>query len=181
MASQNCNYPLFVPPLELAKKPRKEWSAKESILYKEWLLGSSDMRIECLCQKSGLLDAGDPAEVIDQFGSFVAESLKVSASCSDETSELKLSNLDLALCADMGLLVAKKLLQSREENLRWEVIRKPKSAFSYNLPVIFGFENGTYLDPIGGSISEGRSVLRGKKTYTVWREMFEYWRSLSGS
>ena len=48
---------------------------------------------------------------------------------------------------------------------------------SFNLPVLVGFNNGMYLDPVGGSIAEAIAVLRGDRDYRVRFGILEHWGS----
>lgn len=175
MTIRDLYYPLFVPPSDLACKPRRQWNVREAKAYRQWLLDISDHRLAYLCELSGLSASGDPREVLEAFGGFAAQNLKGETYNSERGSVSKLTNEDYALCADIGILFAKKLLQARCDSVGWVFFRKPRSAMSYNLPVISGFKDGTYVDPIGGAVSEGRGVLTGGKTHHIWREMFDFW------
>ena len=54
------------------------------------------------------------------------------------TSEPKLTNVGYAVAADMGLLVAKLLLEACRPKVEWMLVTKPKRDSSYHLPVLTG-------------------------------------------
>lgn len=74
----------------------------------------------------------------------------------------------------MGLLLA-TILQQENPGLMWDIVRKPKSDWSYNNPVLVGFCDGVPFDPVQISISQAFSVLAGTKDGTAWRQVFDYW------
>ena len=45
------------------------------------------------------------------------------------------------------------------------------------LPVLVGFNNGMYLDPVGGSIEDAIAVLRGDRDYRVRFGILGHWGS----
>jgi hypothetical protein len=74
-------------------------------------------------------------------------------------------------------LTAKLLLRASAGRLRWEVVRKPKSDISYNLPVLAGFSNNLTLDPVGGSVAEATAVLVGRRSGDAWARILDFWGS----
>ena len=168
------HYLPFVPPDHLANKERANWNQKEAKEYRDWLLSVQQARVEELLRRLDAPRAGKPAAHLDMLGSKVADLLGKSPFSEDSSGGRKLTKLGYALAADMGLLIAQYLLSVRPEKLKWEIVRKPKSELSYNLPVIAGFSNN-YLDPIGGSIAEASAILRGQRGPDAWRKIYEFW------
>jgi hypothetical protein len=196
-------YPLFIPPAELAEKDSREWSAKEAKSYLYWLLGVHQERIDGLLKFFGETLTAAPEDDLVRLGEQVAEAIKTSdfsrlvspipkkrfdfsqVPTSRETiSDFfryiscigpKLTDAGYALAADMGLLVAKFLLDECSDKVKWSIVRSPKSDVSYNLPVLIGFGK-LQLDPIGGSIAQTYGLLRGNKKPTVWQEIFTIWK-----
>ena len=167
-------YPLFAPPAHLSAKGRKNWTAREAKEYRDWLLGVFDDRIKSLITRLGVPFGDTPTEHLLSVGER-AKTLLLGAPFSEESpGGRKLTNLGYALAADLGLLVAKYLLDRAGDVLRWEIIRKPKSELSYNLPVLEGF-GFNYLDPIGGSTAEASAVLRGQRGADAWQRIYEFW------
>lgn len=167
-------YPLFIPPAHLSIKGRANWNAKEATEYREWLLGVIDKRTEELIKKLEEPSAGTPSEHLMALGRKVTPILFDIPFSEITPSGRRLTNNGYALAADMGLMVAKYLLQKLPDKLRWETIRKPKSELSYNLPVLKGFSLN-YLEPIGGSISEASAILRNQRGPDTWKRIYEFW------
>lgn len=170
-------YPPFIPPSRLSEKPHREWSKAEAEHYSEWLVGSIDVRTDALLNYFGL-DPGawEPRDLLMRLGALVAEHLG-DAQFSERQADgaTTLTNAGHALAADAGLLTAKLLLRATGRRLRWEVVRKPKSDLSYNLPVLAGFNHNLILDPVGGSIAEARAVLAGRGSGDAWARILDFW------
>jgi hypothetical protein len=87
----------------------------------------------------------------------------------------KLTNQGYALAADIGLLIARFLFEEVGASIRWEILRKPRTDISFNLPVITGFY--THFGPVGGMIAESYGILRGNKSGKILRQTFEFWKN----
>ena len=171
------DYPLFVPPEHLAEKGRRNWSAKEAKEYKAWLLGELDGRADALIVALCEPERPNPVEHLEALGQKAATLLAKVRFSEVSPRGPQLTNAGYALAADMGLLVARYLLRDAPEKLRWEVLRKPKSELSYNLPVLEGFSSTNYLEPVGGSIAEAYGVLRGARAADTWKRIYQVWMS----
>lgn len=167
-------YPLFIPPDHLTSKGRENWNAKEATEYREWLLEVLDERVEELAKGLEEPPGASPSDHLMALGEKAAALLETAPFSEEGPTGRRLTNTGYALAADMGLLVAKYLLQELPETLRWETIRKPKSELSYNLPVLEGF-SFNYLDPVGGSTAEASAILRGERRADTWKRMYEFW------
>jgi hypothetical protein len=168
------DYPLFVPPEHLVKKHPKEWSSEEAKEYKEWLLEVLDERVKYLIDTLGNFPSDALEDYLIMIGEQVVELLLSNDFSEAGQNGRKLNNRGYALAADMGLLVAKFLLEKHKNNVYWEIIKKPKTELSYNLPVLKGFRFN-YLDPISGSTAEASAILRGQRGADAWKKIFLFW------
>jgi hypothetical protein len=98
----------------------------------------------------------------------------VRAQFSTQGAAPALTNEGYSLAADAGLLLA-DLLQSATD-VTWQIVRRPKSDASYNLPVLAGFSNGLTLDPIGGSIGAARGLIKQICDAGEWSRIYDFWR-----
>lgn len=168
-------YPLFLPPEELAQKGRMNWSAPEADSYLQWMVGSLDSRTKQFLLYLGDLREASPETLLDQVGVRLAELLPQPQFSHGAPAKPELTNEGQALVCDAGLLVAQLLLKACPK-LCWNVVRRPKTDVSYNLPVLTGFGGRMTLDPVGGAIAESYALLRGQRKSDVWRRIFEFWR-----
>lgn len=164
-------YPMLIPPGHLSQTPVKAWSKGEADEYAAWLQSSLEDRTGNLLSFLRLSSDGSPDEVLEAAGRAVAGHLRSGPPFSDGTT---LSDRGRALAADLGLLSAMLLLRDAPV-IRWQVVRRPKSDMSYNLPVLVGFTNGLHLDPVGGSIAEASGLLRGNKGPDAWKRIYQWW------
>jgi hypothetical protein len=172
-------YPLFIPPSPLSEKPHREWSKAEAEDYRQWLTRSIDERADALLHYFRLdASALEPRDLLLRLGTLVADRL-----ADAEFSKLMpngprtLTNAGHALAADAGLVTARLLLRATAGRVRWEVVRKPKSDISYNLPVLAGFSNNLTIDPVGGSVAEAVAVLAGRRSGDAWARILDFWGS----
>ncbi len=168
------NYSLFIPPKPLSDLHPKKWTSKQANEYKEWLLGTMVARINFLLCFLNVLDNKNHSLL--SIGKKSTELFHTPEFNYEEGGIKRLNNQGYALAADLGLLVAQKLILSNEGKVYWSVLKKPKSELSYNLPVLQGFAFN-YLDPVGGSIAEASAVLRGDRDASAWNNIFEFWNS----
>ena len=168
-------YPLFVPPDAVVAKSHREWSKKEAQIYFDWLTGCLDQRVTNLLDFFGVSDSATSSarDLLVCVGEHVAQTLedpKYSEVALDGTRVL--TNMGYALAADMGLLTAKLLRDALSDTIQWEILRKPKSDVSYNLPILSGFGWDTY-DPVGVSIADAVAVLASRREPDVWAKVFD--------
>ncbi len=169
-------YPLFIPPMNLAEKKPALWSRQEAKEYYEWLLSQMQPRTDMLIEYFGICIKSSPEEYLLELGKSAADKLLCEPFSYVVTEKRQLSSCGYALSADMGLLVARYLLDESGNSIRWEILQKPKKELSYNLPVLIGFQNN-YLEPVGGSVAEANGLLRGKRSGNIWSRMFSHWLS----
>lgn len=169
-------YPLFIPPLELCSKDSREWNLQEARQYKDWQLASIDERVSFLLKFLNIPERDNQGveEFLSEVGNKVAQYLQQKEFSKCDSEEQDLTNKGYALAADMGLLLAKLLLEECRDKIRWRVLRRPKSHASYNLPVLEGFKLNP-LEPVGGSIAEAYGILRKNKDGNIWRDSYVYW------
>ena len=169
-------YPLFIPPLHLAKKNRRDWNKNEAAEYKDWMLGVSAQRVAMLYKWLNTPPGKfSPEQHLRELGAKAANLLKSGLFTVEKSGACSLSKYGYAIAADMGLAIAEYLFAVRQSDLEWEVVRKPRSDMSYNLPVIVGF-GGVYLEPVGGSVAEAHAILRGERDGGIWEKTYSYWR-----
>ena len=168
-------YPLFLGPEHLTLKARENWSAQEAKENLEWLLGISDARVEGLLERLGESWSDDPSSHLGTVGKKAVALLKKEPFSRQDPIGRSLTDIGLALAADLGLLVAKYLLREHAAKLKWEVRRKGRREFTFNLPVLTGFANNhnDHLDPIGVSISKSWAVLRGERDFGAWERLYQ--------
>ena len=126
---------------------------------------------------SGVTDLQSNEDFLRAMGTWAARTLPEHEFSSSSGEDAKLTDAGNALAADLGLLVA-EILTDRLPQIEWETVRKPKNDMSFNLPVLVGFNNGMYLDPVGGSIAEAIAILRGDRDSLVWLQIVEHWGGL---
>lgn len=172
-------YPLFAPPNHLSPSNRRQWTRADAEEYLGWLVDSAPSRITALksvVQYPGHMSSTDE---LNWLGERVARLLRSEPFSSKTDNGFRITEQGRALAADMGLLVAHRLL-SEHKGLMWAVLERPKSDLSFNLPVIVGFQTG-HLDPIVGSIGEAAAILRGERKGDAWTRVFNFWSSRASS
>ena len=78
-----------------------------------------------------------------------------------------------ALAADLGLLVARYLLEDFGTTVRFEIGGRPKSWICHNLPILTGGGLNPF-DPVGASLGNAFGVLRGERDETIWAQIYEH-------
>lgn len=163
-------YQLFIPPEAVSQKDPKAWSAKEAELYFNWFLSSVELRLNMLGgflgleikkDESGFATVAEKAALILVDGPF--------------SESGNLTNTGFALSADIGILMGQCFLDAFPGKLHWEILRQKKIDLSYNRPVIQGFANGLYLDPIHISINQARRILARTHGYETYLQVYKYW------
>jgi len=163
-------YPLFVPPLTLAGKDRKAWSAVEAKEYFTWLVTVAPSRVDHLLNFLNIARLPLNGELLDIAQVRLESSLSEGGFYRTESERRRLTDAGYAIAADMGLLVATIAIASSSGKVKWETLRKPKSDASFNLPILKGFENDSvHFDPIQGSIACLAGIVNGKALPQAWR------------
>lgn len=166
-------YPIFDAPEIFAMKPPREWSQSEAKSYFDWVMNSADERVNYLLEFLNLRHLSEP-EVILHEAQIRLEALLNKHEFSTDTAEGKgLTKQGRALAADMGLLTAKLILQATGKRVHWQIVARPKSDVSFNLPVLSGFGGATY-NPIGVSIADTSWILLGNHKPDAWVKAYQY-------
>ncbi len=166
-------YPPFIPPGELGEGNRREWSAKQAKEYFEWLTDQVIPRTDTLLAYFGEDYAQEPEELLNRLGRKVGVALRGELQFSTRDGDRpKLTDRGYALAADLGLLIARLVIERGPQGLHWVVLRKPKSDISYNLPILEGVGAVTF-EPVGAAIAEAYGVLRGDRADDTWLLMYQ--------
>ncbi len=165
-------YPLFVPPSDIASRTPSEWTESEAKRYFLWLTNSVDDRVAGLLRFLGDDNSSDPSVLLRRVGERAIWVLKKAEFGRIEADgSVKLSDAGYAIAADLGLLVAQRLLDN--PGVRWEILRRPKAEASYNQPVLVGL-GPVHFDPIRGAVTEALAAV-GSGDGGVWDRMYTYW------
>lgn len=168
-------YTLFVPPDELAQKPAKEWRGSEAEAYFNWMLENLEQRVTGFLQYIDESSEQSCELLLKHVGEKLESILRISTFCTEAADGCRLSNAGYAIAADAGLLVAECLIKKGSGNIHWKILDKPKSAQSFNLPVLVGFSSRIEFDPVAASIAQATGVLRGTNKKDRWLKLYEYW------
>ena len=168
-------YPLFLPPAQLAQKSARDWTKKESEIYFRWFLSVLGERLNYALEYFGERSDKDCDCLMDAVGAKFAEKICEEPFSQQCENKRTLSNAGYALSADVGIILATCLLRICGDRIRWTILRKPRRELSYNLPVLTGFH--IHLDPIAGLVAEANGIIRGERTGAVLRQAFEFWKS----
>jgi hypothetical protein len=177
LEAQSRQYPRFSPPCELSKSSPATWSVAEGRRYLIWLTSALDNRVANLLAYLGDSGKGDPGELLDRVGHKAVWVLRKPEFSRRTEDSIQLTEPGYSLAADLGLLVAKLLIESNPA-ICWKVLRRPRSEVSFNQPVLVGFGK-IHLDPVRGSVAEALRALREDAGGSAWARTFEYWRGLS--
>lgn len=166
-------YSLFVPPAQLASRTPREWTGKEANQYAKWFFAEMPSRVDRLLEFLNLDAAQRPEVLLELAGERTAEHLRLPLFSSSAQGRVELTDLGYALAADMGMLVAQLIVEEIGADASWATLKKPRSAAAFHLPVLFT-RSATFLEPLGASIGQAHGVLRGDRTPSIWREMYEH-------
>lgn len=167
------DYPIFSPPIELASKEPREWSKSEAEAYFSWFLSNAGPRVDGLLGYLGLSDVKQPAILLAKAQEKLEQLFISDQFVADLPEGRKLTNRGYALAADMGLLVAHLLIAQGKGSVFWEILKKPKTDQSFNLPVLIGFDK-VHVDPIAVSIADAAWIARGNKKHEAWLKVFNF-------
>ena len=189
------SYPWFIPPPELAGRTAEQWSKAEAKTFLEWQLRVIEPRVAQMLRYLNDDASGSRKELLLRLGEKVAAILPAKGYSiepdrqSTETGTgpasreailcardyRRLTETGMALASDLGLLLAKLVLEDCGGAVRWDVLRKPKSALAYNLPVLVGLKKypGQHVEPIRVSIANGSALVRGEGSPDAWWRAYE--------
>lgn len=169
------SYPIFSPPADLAAKPHRTWTKSEAQRYFDWLMTQSSERTDQLLEFLGLEAFTLDRELLVAAGRRVGDLLSHDGySSTTSNGRRELTNHGHSLAADMGLLTARVIQAHATHAVKWSIMRRPKSDLSYNLPVLAGFGKLSF-DPVGGSITEAKGILRGIRDSDIWAKTYDHW------
>jgi len=174
------DYPIFSPPVDLAIKLPKNWSKLEAEAYFNWFLNIFDKRVNNLLSFLCLGDDQEDSILLSKAQEKCEKLLTMEQFTFASHAGCKLTNQGYALAADLGLLVARLLIKRSHGKVGWNILKKPKTDQSYNLPVLTGF-NVTHFDPISGSIGDIAWLARGNKKPNALVKILEFWSTRVGN
>uniref|UniRef100_UPI00402BD281 hypothetical protein n=1 Tax=Methylomonas sp. PHL2-19 TaxID=3438878 RepID=UPI00402BD281 len=166
-------YPVFAPPIELAEKQPREWSKAEAEAYFKWFLANFDSRVNGVLDFLKLNDQDPPNILLFNAQEKLEELLLNEQFVTSLPAGRKLTNKGYAVAADLGLLVARLLLEHGQGKVAWNILKKPKTDQSYNLPILIGFGE-IHFDPIAWSIGDASWLAQGNKKHGAWVKGFEF-------
>ena len=196
-------YPLFPIPDALAGKDQRYWTHREGKEFFNIVLGALDERVEGLLAYFEEDASASPEELLTRLGGKVAEVLP-----SDQFSGPPQTEPDIvvkrgktyelpplegrtlteqgeAVARDMGLLLAKLMLERGHPPLEWSIVMKPKNDADYLQPILVRTDrkNPLPFDPMGSSLAVAYQILRGNCEFDKWAKMYtdsvkRYWREM---
>jgi len=155
-------YPLLVPPVELATKDRRDWSLKEATAFLTWLRGEIPGRVAFFLRFIGCDGMVPTRAHLVEIDLAFRHVLTAPLFVRSDASPPRLSDAGYAVAADWGLLLATLVLSEAGVNASWEVLRKPKRDASYNLPVLVA-PASMPIDPIAVGVAEVAALIRGQE------------------
>lgn len=167
-------YPLFIPPGELAIKPGAEWSSSEIRRYYEWLIAIAPERVRDFLAFLGEDADNDPQTNLLRIGTRWAHALRSPEFSYSKGEYHELANRGYALAGDAGLLVA-RILTEHGPGVRWVIPKRQKRDPRSHLPRLVGFGKAE-LDPIGGMIVEAKWVAADKEGPDILDRTVNAWR-----
>jgi len=167
------DYILFIPPLAVADKKARDWSAKEARIYYDWFISVKDYRIEYLLTVIDETLRFSPEADLKRIGETITLLLFHQPFSERKDNKLIITNMGLALVADFALLIS-MLIMKKNDKISWKIVKRPKRDISYNLPAMFGFPIIQHIELIGASVANAKAILAGMKTSSVWVEMYRY-------
>jgi len=60
-------------------------------------------------------------------------------------------------------LIAELIIRASEHKIRWDLFRELDGSLAIKVPILVGSKPEMWWDRLGGAITEGRAILRGKK------------------
>ncbi len=166
---QRKRYPLFVPPEPLGTRKPWEWAPGEADTYAAWLHEVRPHRVAALAEWFGVRPDQDPRSLLDLLDGKAADAIVEPPFCEDG----ELTNAGHALGADMGLLLAAALEQERPD-LRWEIVRKPRSAHWFQEPVLVGLWPGPF-NPISMGVTQALILHDRAREECGWARLLPIW------
>jgi len=109
------------------------------------------------------------------LGKTVAEQFFMEPNFREVLDKKELTAPGLSMAHDMGLLVAELIIESAEGAVKWTLFKKTRRALEYNLPVLIGRPPKMILDPVGGSLTEAKAMLRRGMQSEIWGETYSFW------
>lgn len=189
------DYPLFMPPDDLAEKGHLNWNKKELKRYFEWYESSYENRIKNFLEFFTIFYSSDPEKIFnstysekifslfdnnEMLTSITRRKVPVDATpdikyiIENEPPRQELTNLGYAIAADSGLLFGKVILDNRPDLVLATPLKGGKSYVHYN-KVVIKLSTDTFgsseWDPIG------LGIMRIGYAINVSRTPFNYAKS----
>lgn len=116
-------------------------------------------------------------EILDKSETELANEIKsINPLIKNHIRNNKISTMWLAIALDIGIYLAECMIRNNE-NLKWDVLFKPKSLMCVNKPVIIGFQNDLQMDTSNLIFIQTRKILKGQKKESALIELFNNWQS----
>lgn len=170
--NKETNYSLFVPPASVNSKKPSEWSYDEAKVYFNWMMEIKEERINYFLSFLNETRTSDPEEDLRRIGQKTYFKLLSEPFSVNEEGKKVLTNVGLALAADVSLLLAECILEKHPE-LKWGIVRRPKKDLSFHLPALMPYPKYGHLELMRTSIVNARNMIVGKETSDVWLDIFK--------
>ena len=175
----NCGvYPIIDPPEHLRGHGRpRNWSEQIAQEHFDWFTGILEERIRTLL---GFFEASSPSRggehrFLLDLGAAVSERLSTEPNFRELSGKIELTAPGLSMAHDMGIMVAQLIVDSADGTVRWQLLKEPRRALEFNMPVLVGRVPTLILDPIRGSLTEAKAILRGAELSDIWARTYDFW------
>lgn len=189
------DYKLMIPPMRIGRY--EDMKKKDAKKHFDWYISEVPKRIEQLrlllvnfeSESSVILDF-TPQSLIELWNWYInnVEILdKTEIELENEKSERgiyitknilknKISIEWLAIAVDIGIYFAECMIKNCN-NLKWDVIYKPKSLMCVNKPVVVGFKSNIQMDSANLMLVQTRKILKGQYNNKAMFDLFNNWQS----
>ncbi len=166
------DYPLFLLPEGVPISHSRDWTAGQAKIYFDWFLSVKDDRLNYMLTAIDEELTKNDENDLKRIGQKVSDLLFELPFSTLDNDIHTITNKGLALAADMGILTS-SLISLALPEVRWEILKKPKSDMSFRLPVMVGLSNSRYVEPIRYSTSYARAILERESDGDIWWKLFE--------
>jgi hypothetical protein len=178
-------YPLYWQPDEFKHEFDRERAPEMARKHYEWFITNCHQRVPVLLHYFSYSPSSDTKNDLYELGKKVASCIDLPWCISESTAPLMLEKdgattfIDQgpsltpsgrSLAIDMGIYLAQALLNSKIPNLRWVLVKKPKSDINFQSAVITC--GPIVFEPKRGSIGTLSGVMVGKRDASTWLEIY---------
>lgn len=166
-------YKLLSVPQGFTTTPCRDWNSKHVTAYFDWLMKIRFERVKDFC--FFFFDSEFIPKDLDFSRTALTVLDKVKENSLLENRKIVPNSLGLSLCFDFGLFLAEYCIKYQDE-LKWGIVKGPKSDINYNLPAIFRLKEKNYIfEPIGLVTRRMRFNLNNEDPNftTFWPELIE--------